>query len=305
MKKLTGLLTGAIATVGLTVAAQAADIKGAHAYGTADTMAFASINVEQLRSSALFTFAKLAIAGQKKFVKTRKEIKDGTGFDLLEDPTSATFFAGKDIQSNPTSFVAVIESSKFDEKKIVAFVAKKGAKITDGKCAKGGAYHDIDGQAAMAFRGNFALLGGKDMLCKALEKGGLSGDLKKAAGDLNLGWTFSGAGMPEAKMLKGAPTQLQGLKWASANFNLSGGAELKASGEYGAKKAAAKTRNFAKKELKKFKASKAAKQAPVNLDSIKIGGKGKLVTVGMKITPDELKTIIGMAGGMMGVKGGK
>lgn len=303
MKKLTGLLSGAIATVGLTVAANAADLKGAHAFGTADTMAFGSVNLEQLRKSALFTFAKLAIAGQGDFVKAREEIKKETGFDLLDDPKSASFFVGNGFPANDDLFVLVVEADKMDEKKILAFAGKKGAKISDAKCAgKGGEYHEIDGKGGMAFRGNFALLGGKDMLCKALAKGGFGTALKGAAAGLDLGWTFSGAAIPEAKMLAGAPPQLKTLKWANANFNLSGGAELKATGSFKGKKDAAKTRNFAKKQLKGFKASPQAKGMPVNLDNLKIGGKGKTVTVGMKVSPDEMKALQGMAGAMMGGK---
>lgn len=180
LRLLTFLLTLLVLPLAGVRLAQAADTKAALAYVPADAVGVMTIDVDGLRTTPYFQKVVAKLVDADPHVRKKLgELKQHTGFDLIQHVHGVVLAAGPAFPGDDDDFVLIAEA-KIDEARLIAFMQKEGAKLAVKNDASGKHYAFDNGKGAIAFRGKHVIVGGTAIFKRALEKKGPSPKLAAA-----------------------------------------------------------------------------------------------------------------------------
>jgi hypothetical protein len=147
--------------------AWAGDVQGALAYVPTDSIAVVGADVDKVRASPLFAPLYQEFLKESGARKKLTEIATHTGVNIQRDIHGIVAAFPPTFPQDDDEFVIIVEA-KVNEARLIAYAKKEGAEI-QRKDSPAGPYYALDGgDGAMAFRGNFVIIGGQKTFQKAL-----------------------------------------------------------------------------------------------------------------------------------------
>ena len=279
--------------------AEAADLKGALDYVPKDAVGAMTVDVDGLRPTPLFKkVVGQLVTSDPKAQQKLTELKQKTGFDVLEHVHAVVVAAGAGFPKNDDDLLIIAEA-KLDEARLVAFMKKEGAKLTAKSDTLGKYYLFDDGDGAMAFRGKYVVIGGIDIFRRALKKEGPSAQLS-AALQPNLKKHLAFALIPNQAMrdqLKKEMPEAAQLKVLSGSAHLQNGLQIQSVATFTTAAPAAKLAKQGNDALSQVKGDEQMKRMGLDglLDRIKIRADRSDLRLDITLTQADLDKLTKLA----------
>ena len=300
-RRTTAIITASMLAMMLMFAAtaHAGDGTAALSMVPKDSMMVLSVNVDRLKGSPLYASAMAKVMAEPDAKGMISKLKADAGFDVEKDISTLVVSIPPDVDSSQNFLI--IAEGKFNEQKIVAALGNEGAKVTSVKHANA-TYHEIDGQGGVAFMGNVAVFGTKDMVKAALSaKAGqadsihahptMSKLVKSVDTNKDLWVSFE---LPDSlKKSMGGNPMINDLKSVTASVDIKSGLGLLVSIDTASDATATNLAQMMQAQVKAFAGAPEMKQMgfDVALQKLQVTGAGTAVSIALNLTPAEFKNV--------------
>lgn len=288
-------LFGVLALTGLGGAARASALDDALKYIPADFTTVVALDVDALRSTALFG----TLTGLVKDTGDLKALQQEAGFDWKKDVQTVVFAGPDELQKDDDRAVAVL-GGRFDVKRLLSFFEKAGDK-PKSKVVAGVTVYAVDRDAAVAFDGKFIVLGAADLVDKAIAaksgknvtSGKLGALIKRFAGTKGGFAVFAASKKAKDKLAK-EMADLGTVEAGGMSFDAASGLVVKAVATFATPKAAAGVVEGIKGGVKDAASDPEMKELGISAMAQKLTTKadGKNVELGLKLETAEVKKLI-------------
>ena len=285
-----------------------ANLSYVYRFVTPDAFIVAGMDVQKLRGTPVYSFVEGLVMRDEDAVAQIDAFAAKTGLDPRTDLRSATIVLPTSITTNESEDFTVVLEAQHDPAKVREFITGEGTPLTEKQTDAGTPYWEIDGEGAIAFQSDFAIIGSLASFQSTLSNarsGAPSGDLAPLLGQVDTSkHMYMVMTMPPAlkQELQGMSPQAADIQTVIATADASSGLALTIEANLASADSASAlakmlgdliTQAGSNPSLQQMGLADAVAATVVTADGTK-------VTVQAALTEENLQMVLGMLGAMAG-----
>ncbi len=278
--------------------ASAADMNGALKFVPKNAFGVIGVNFDGLKKSPVFKPAVDIVLDQAGAKRELKKLKNETGIDVYRDLKGLIAVFTPEFIKDDDNFLLVAQL-KFNQKRLVSFMNKTGAKLKK-QSGPNGKFYLIGrrGKGAIAFRGKYVVVGAAPIVKRALAKPrGAKARLMQIDRNATRKDLFVLGHVPKKlkKELTREHKDLGALQNLGATLGVAGGGiKLNAVGKFSSALAASRLASLMNKGLAQGKKDRSMKKLGLAkyINAFKVGTARKKLIVKLRLSKKDLNDIL-------------